>query len=80
MSHELRTPLNAVLGLRAAARARATSTEAAARAVDADPQGRRSHLLDLINEVLDIARIETGNLALSLEPVGVAEIVDDVLD
>ncbi|HEV7723102.1 MAG TPA: ATP-binding protein, partial [Iamia sp.] len=77
MSHELRTPLNAVLGF-----AQLLELE------DLDDDGRDSvtqilkggrHLLDLINEVLDISRIETGTFQLSAEPVSVAAVVDDVL-
>jgi PAS domain S-box-containing protein len=67
MSHELRTPLNAILGF-----AQLLDLDE----LDADQResvgqilrGGR-HLLDLINEVLDLSRIEAGRLALSLEPV-----------
>src|SRR5207244_11814443 len=38
------------------------------------------HLLDLINEILDIARIESGRLSLSPEPVSIDEVVQDVAD
>lgn len=72
MSHELRTPLNAVLGF-----AQLLEIEAGdehREAIDHILQAGH-HLLDLINEVLDIARIESGHLNLSLEPVE----LDDVL-
>jgi protein-histidine pros-kinase len=78
MSHELRTPLNAVLGF--------------AQLLDMDPlsstqhanirrilKGGR-HLLDLINEVLDIARIESGRLQLSPEPVRIMDAMREALD
>jgi signal transduction histidine kinase len=77
MSHELRTPLNAVLGF-----AQLLETE------DLDEDAHDSvkqilrggrHLLDLINEVLDITRIETGTFQMSPEPVQAGEIVDDLL-
>jgi signal transduction histidine kinase len=77
MSHELRTPLNAVLGF-----AQLLETE------DLDEDSHDSvkqilrggrHLLDLINEVLDITRIETGTFQMSSEPVLAGEIVDDLL-
>ncbi len=78
MSHELRTPLNAVLGF-AQVLELGDLTEAQRQAVTQILKGGE-HLLALINDVLDIARIETGDLSLSAEPVCPAEIVDDVLD
>jgi signal transduction histidine kinase len=77
MSHDLRTPLNAVLGfaqLLAADRLSEEQRECVHQIV----KGGR-HLLDLINEVLDIAKIEAGKLTLSPEPVGVLEIVEHSL-
>ena len=78
MSHELRTPLNAILGfgqlleLEAQNESDRESTEQILRA------GR--HLLELINEVLDISRIETGRMAMSLEAVSVSEVARETLD
>ena len=77
MSHDLRTPLNAVLGfaqLLEMDRLSADQRESVAQILEA---GR--HLLDLMNEVLDISRIESGNLSLSPEPVAVADVVDQVV-
>jgi len=78
MSHELRTPLNAIIGfaqlLELEVRG-ATQRES----VDHILKGGR-HLLGLINEVLDIARIEAGKLAMSPEPVLVAEVLRGALD
>ena len=77
MSHELRTPLNAILGfaqlleledLREQQRENLHYILSAAR-----------HLLGLINEVLDIAAIEAGRLALTLEPVAVADVVAEAV-
>jgi signal transduction histidine kinase/CheY-like chemotaxis protein len=78
MSHELRTPLNAVLGF-----AQLLEIEELAPA-DHDSvkqilKGGR-HLLDLINEVLDITRIETGTFQLSPEPVLAGEVLDDIVE
>ena len=73
MSHELRTPLNAILGFGQILEMR-----------DLGPRGDEGvghilkagrHLLQLIDEVLDISRIEAGRLTLSLEPVDVARSV-----
>jgi two-component system, sensor histidine kinase and response regulator len=77
MSHELRTPLNAILGFGQLIERQSDSTQRN-RVGYILNAGR--HLLNLINEVLDISRIEAGKLQLSLEPVrladGVAEAVD----
>ena len=78
MSHELRTPLNAVLGY---------GQLLEMDHLDED-QRESVHqilkggtlLLDLINEVLDIARIESGRMALSLEPIEVQDAIKEALD
>jgi PAS domain S-box-containing protein len=77
MSHELRTPLNAVIGfgqLLELDELEPHQTEAVQHILGA---GR--HLLDLINEVLDISRIESGTMTLSLEPVHLASVLDDAV-
>jgi signal transduction histidine kinase/CheY-like chemotaxis protein len=78
MSHELRTPLNAVLGF-----AQLLETEdLSASDHDSVKQILRGgrHLLDLINEVLDITRIESGTFQLSAEPVLASEVLADVVE
>jgi PAS domain S-box-containing protein len=77
MSHELRTPLNAILGF--------------GQLLEMDgPQGRNGesvaqilhagrHLLSLIEEVLDISRIEAGTMRMSVEPVDVVSALGDVV-
>ncbi len=77
MSHELRTPLNAVLGFGQLLKLDEL-TDDQRDSVDHILSGGQ-HLLTLINEVLDIARIETGDLALSSEPVLVSDALNDVL-
>jgi PAS domain S-box-containing protein len=72
MSHELRTPLNAILGfsqLMETDRAEPLTDGQADSLHEIQQAGR--HLLDLINEVLDLSRIESGRLDLTLEPVAV---------
>ena len=77
MSHELRTPLNAILGfgqLLEMDTLPAGQTESVEHILKA---GR--HLLGLIDEVLDISRIEAGRLDLTLAPLRVADLLDDAL-
>jgi PAS domain S-box-containing protein len=78
MSHELRTPLNAVLGF-AQLLALDPLSPSQATAVDHILQGG-SHLLEMIEEVLDMSRIDTGRLAVSLEPVLMADLLVEVIN
>jgi two-component system, sensor histidine kinase and response regulator len=78
MSHELRTPLNAILGFGQLLERQSVNETQRSRIGHIMAGGR--HLLDLINEVLDISRIESGRLQLSLEPVCVAEAVAEAVD
>ncbi len=78
MSHELRTPLNAILGFGQLLERQNPTDSQRTRVRYIISAGR--HLLNLINEVLDISRIEAGNLQLSLEPVSVGEILTETLD
>ena len=78
MSHELRTPLNAILGFAQLLELEVQRPEDR-ESVEQITKGGR-HLLSLINEILDIARIEAGRLALSLEPVRVDDAIQRVLD
>ncbi len=78
MSHELRTPLNAVLGFGQLLELDPLD-DSQRESVDQILKGG-NHLLSLINEVLDISRIETGDLALSPEAVLVGELVGEAVD
>lgn len=78
MSHELRTPLNAVIGFAQLLQTEHL-TDAQGESVEQILKGGR-HLLELINEVLDVARIETGRLTLSLEPVEVASVLRETVE
>ncbi len=77
MSHELRTPLNAVLGFAQLLEMEALSERQGESVGHILRAGR--HLLGLINEVLDISRIEAGRLELSLEPVPLRETLDQAM-
>ncbi|HTU68926.1 MAG TPA: ATP-binding protein [Candidatus Baltobacteraceae bacterium] len=79
MSHELRTPLNAIIGF--------TGTLLMQLPGPLNPEQERQleivqssaqHLLSLINDILDLARIESGKIELHFEPIVVREVVDDV--
>jgi GAF domain-containing protein len=80
MSHELRTPLNAIIGLTemmvtSAARFGTENALEPLRRVNAAGK----HLLDLINEVLDLSKIEAGKLELNVEAVDLARLIDEVI-
>lgn len=78
MSHELRTPLNAVLGF--------SQVLLLDRSLDAEQKDPVSeilkagkHLLELVDEVLDIARIDLGTLQVSLQPVRLGEVIHEAM-
>jgi signal transduction histidine kinase len=80
MSHELRTPLNAIIGLTEMMVTNAVrfGTEKALeplRRVNA----AGTHLLSLINEVLDLSKIEAGKLDLNSEPIHLPRLIDEVI-
>lgn len=78
MSHELRTPMNAILGFAQLLERKGVPPDQMKHLGHILKGGR--HLLALINEVLDLARIESGRLALSLEPVAVNEVIHEAMD
>ena len=78
MSHELRTPLNAILGFGQLLETSTLSPDDDESVQQILKGGR--HLLDLINEVLDIARIESRRMSFSVEPVSVDDVLREVID
>jgi GAF domain-containing protein len=80
MSHELRTPLNAIIGLTEMMVTNATrfGTEKAAEPLRRVHRAG-THLLGLINQVLDLSKIEAGKLELSPESVNLAALIDEVV-
>jgi two-component system, NtrC family, sensor kinase len=80
MSHELRTPLNAIIGLTEmmVTNAARFGTEKAAEPLRRVHRAG-THLLGLINQVLDLSKIEAGKLELSPESVNLAPLIDEVI-
>ena len=80
MSHELRTPLNAIIGLTEmmVSNAARFGTEKAVEPLRR-VHGAGTHLLGLINQVLDLSKIEAGKLELSPETVNLAPLLEDVI-
>jgi two-component system cell cycle sensor histidine kinase PleC len=81
MSHELRTPLNAILGFSEIISRRALGDGALDRYVEyaGDIHDSGTRLLSLINDILDVARVEAGKVRLELQPCNVAMIVEEQL-
>lgn len=79
MSHELRTPLNAILGFGQLLEFDSTLSPDQFDSVQ-EITSAGSHLLELVNEVLDLARIESGRTSLSLGPIALDELVDECLN
>jgi GAF domain-containing protein len=80
MSHELRTPLNAIIGLTdmLVTNAARFGTEKAKEPLQRVHRAG-THLLGLINQVLDLSKIEAGKLELNPEPVNLARLIDEVV-
>ncbi len=81
MSHELRTPLNAIIGftgmlLMQLAGPLSATQEKHLKTI----QSSAKHLLSLINDLLDVAKIESGKLQLTFEPVDCGEVVNQVAE
>jgi PAS domain S-box-containing protein len=80
MSHELRTPLSAILGFAQLMESGTPApTVSQKRSIDQILQAGW-YLLELINEILDLALIESGKLSLSLEPISLAEVMRECQD
>jgi PAS domain S-box-containing protein len=79
MSHELRTPLNAIIGYSEMLEEDATQTGKQQAVVDLRRiQDAGRHLLNLINDVLDLSKIEAGRIELHMERVPVEDLIEDV--
>jgi signal transduction histidine kinase len=81
MSHELRTPLNAIIGYSELQEEDALAAGNTAAADDLRKiRAAGKHLLSLINDVLDLSKIEAGRMRLEIGPVRVSTLIDEVVE
>ncbi len=78
MSHDIRTPLNAIIGMTTIARANMSDSDKVSDCLDKIDLSSR-HLLALINDVLDMSRIESGKMALSPEEFTMADFIHSLM-
>ncbi len=79
MSHDIRTPMNAILGYADMAINHSSDTELLNNSLN-KIKASGLHLMDLINDILEMSRIESGNLELSLNPLDIRESIAVVED
>lgn len=81
MSHELRTPLNAIIGFSDLIQKLKPADEAGAKCADyaTHIQDAGRHLLEVVSDILDISKIESGTFALNTDLCSIAEIIGDSL-
>ncbi|MDO4269933.1 MAG: response regulator [Eubacteriales bacterium] len=79
MSHDIRTPMNAIIGMAAIAQANLTAPEKVHDCLNKINVSSR-HLLSLINEVLDMSKIESGKIDLTPEDVVLPDLLQNVMD
>ena len=79
MSHDIRTPMNAIIGMSTIAQANLYSPEKIRDCLEKINTASR-HLLNLINEVLDMSKIESGKIDLASEHISLPEIIENVMD
>ncbi len=79
VSHELRTPLTAILGWSRMLQSGSLETETAARAIETIKRNAKSQA-QIIDDILDVSRIITGNLYLELNPVELAPVLEAAIN
>ncbi|WP_347559816.1 ATP-binding protein [Clostridium sp. AM58-1XD] len=79
MSHDIRTPMNAIVGMTAIAASHLDDRDRVMECLT-KIELSSSHLLGLINDVLDMSKIESGKLSIKNEPFNFAELVSDTVD
>ena len=80
MSHELRTPLNAIIGFSQLLEYGNNKLSEKQLEQVRDIRKGGDHLLSLINDILDLSKIEAGKMNISVEPISVTEVIDQCLD
>lgn len=78
MTHDIRTPMNAIIGYTEIARKNADNKTTLLTSLS-NISIASSHLLSLVNDVLDMSRIESGKFDLQLEPASITELIDKVV-
>ncbi len=79
MSHDIRTPMNAIVGMAAIAAAHLNDRDRVAECLKKIGLSSK-HLLSLINDVLDMSKIESGKLSLRYEPFDFAELLSELTE
>ena len=79
MSHDIRTPMNAIIGMTSLAMANTQNPEQVQEYLHKISVSSK-HLLGLINDVLDISKIESGKMTLNIEPVSLREAMDSIVN
>lgn len=77
MSHDIRTPMNAIVGFTTLASSRIDQPERVREYLD-KIQSSSTHLLSLINDILDMSRIESGKVALDEQPCSLIDLLEDL--
>lgn len=77
MSHEIRTPLTSIIGFSESCQDVDQSIQERAKAIQTIIKSGK-HLMTIINEILDVSKIEAGKIELELIPISVVEILDDI--
>lgn len=77
MSHDIRTPMNAIVGMTAIARANIDNAEQVGNCLKKIALSSK-HLLGLINDVLDMSKIESGKMTLNMEQISLREVLDGI--
>lgn len=79
MSHDIRTPMNAIVGMTAIAEANIDDTERVRDCLSKISTSSK-HLLGLINDVLDMSKIESGNLSLNVSQISLYDIMESLVN